>query len=49
MKSLATDIAVAAGALGLLALALFCTLRITHSRKMRDRSRQLTSRVLNWK
>jgi hypothetical protein len=49
MNSLSADILTAMGALALLVFVLLSTLRINHNRKMRDRSRKLTSRILNWK
>ena len=49
MSSLAADICTAVGALALLAFVLLSTMRINQNRKIRDHSRKLTSRILNWK
>ena len=49
MSSMAVDICAAVGMLALLAFLLLATLRINQSRKARDRSRKLASRLLNWK
>jgi hypothetical protein len=46
MRSVATGICAVTG---VLALVLFHTLRISLNRRTRFRSRELTSRVLNWK
>jgi hypothetical protein len=49
MSSLAADICTAVGALALLAFAVLSAMRIHQNRKIRDHSRKLTSRILNWK
>jgi len=49
MSSVTTDILGMVGMLGLLAFALLCTLRINQNRKIRQHSRKLAARLLNWK
>ena len=49
MGSIAAELSVLAGLLGLLAFLLFCTLKINRNRKVRTRRRRLTDRLLNWK
>jgi hypothetical protein len=49
MSSMTADICAAVGTLALLAFLLLGTLRINNTRKARDRSRKLASRLLNWK
>ena len=49
MNSLTADISAAVGMLALLAFVVLGTLLINHNRKTRNRSRKLTSRVLDWK
>ncbi len=49
MTTLTADIGAAIGMLALLVFLLLGTLRVNSSRKARDRSRRLTSRLLNWK
>ena len=49
MGSLAADLSVLAGMLGLLAFLLLSTLKINRNRKVRSRTRRLTDRLLNWK
>jgi len=49
MTSVTADICSVAGMLALLVFVLLGTLRINNNRKARDRSRRVTSRLLNWK
>ena len=49
MSSLTADICSAVGTLALLAFLLLSTLGVNTNRKLRLRSRKLTSRLLNWK
>lgn len=49
MGSLAGDLSVLAGLVGLLAFLLLSTVRINRNRKDRLRKRRFTDRLLNWK
>jgi hypothetical protein len=49
MGSLAVDLAVLAGLLGLLGFLLHCTIKLNRNRKERGRARRLTERLLNSK
>jgi len=49
MGSLAADLSVLTGLVGLLAFLLLSTVRINRSRKDRQRKRRFTDRLLNWK
>jgi len=49
MGSVAADLSVLAGLLGLLAFVLFSTLKINRNRKVRVRRRQIADRLLNLK
>lgn len=46
---LVSDFSVLLGLIGLLAFALFCTLRINKNRKLRGETRRITSRLMDWK
>jgi|HubBroStandDraft_1064217.scaffolds.fasta_scaffold104652_2 hypothetical protein len=49
MASLAGDLCVVTGMLGLLIFVVLSTARINNHRKARVRSQKLTARLLNWK
>lgn len=49
MGSLAGDLSVLAGLIGLLAFLLLSTAKINRNRKDRLRKRRYTDRLLNWK
>jgi hypothetical protein len=49
MTSVTADICTVVGMLALLVFVVLATLRINSNRKARDRSRRVTSRLLNWK
>jgi len=49
MTSVTADICSVVGMLALLVFVVLGTLRINKNRKARDRSRRVTSRLLNWK
>jgi len=49
MGSLAGDLAVLAGMLGLLTFLLLSTVKINRNRKVRSRTRRVADRLLYWK
>jgi len=49
MGTLAGDLSVLTGLVGLLAFLLLSTVRINRNRKDRQRKRRFTDRLLNWK
>jgi len=49
MTSVTADICSVVGMLALLVFVFLVTLRINNSRKAREHSRRVTSRLLNWK